>query len=86
MNLKEKIIHLMFQTRPITRLHKYSQVKLKLTLHLYLINIHQPLLKLYGCRSPLLEALISVIGVGSHVFQDDNQVLLDNGVISSDPE
>ena len=55
MNLKEKIIHFMFQTRLITRFYKYSQVKskiLKLTLHLYIINIHQPLLKLYGCRSP----------------------------------
>ena len=29
MNLKEKIIHLIFQTRPITRLHKYSQVEVE---------------------------------------------------------
>ena len=29
MNLKEKIIHLMFQTRQITRLHKYSQVEVE---------------------------------------------------------
>ena len=29
MNLKEEITHLMFQTRPITRLHKYSQVEVE---------------------------------------------------------
>ena len=55
LNLKEKTIDFMFQTSPITRLHKCSQVKskiLKLTLHFYIINIHQTLLKLYGCRSP----------------------------------
>ena len=55
MNLKEKIIHLMFQTGPMTRLHKYSQTEVensKAYLALYIINIHQQLLKLYGCRSP----------------------------------
>ena len=29
MNLKEKIIHLMFQTRKITRWHKYSQAEVE---------------------------------------------------------
>ena len=60
MNLKEKIIHLMFQTRTITVLHKYSQVKskiLKLTLHLYIINIHQPTLKTVWMQKPITRSL-----------------------------
>ena len=55
MNLKGKIIHLMFQTRPMTHVcTNIAELKskiLKLTLHLY-INIHQQFLNLYGCRSP----------------------------------
>ena len=67
---KEKIIHLMFQTRPITRLHEYSQVKskiLKLTLHLYIINIHQPLM-----QKPITRSLDISYWVGSHGFRDDS--------------